>query len=915
MTDNLPKGLLPVPSFPARGAYGRGPAPPLKMSCSAVGRKVTCTGGPEGPVGPGESVSVIVPVRVEAGASGVLANTVAVEGGGAAKIESSTPTPISASPSPFAFLEGPGLYGSATNADGSEATLAASHPYQLTVAGMNLTMNQSGPNLRGAGGGLKEATVELPAGTVVDPQAAARCKESDLEKATIGCPAASQVGTVALTLSVAEDLGEGAPLIPLYNMVAPSGSPAELGFEVIGGSYVHLLGAVRSDGSFTLTASGKDVLARVPVMGVRATLWGEPSAASHDNQRGDCLVSPALPACTTERTRQAFVTMPAACGPAPATIAHIAGWLGETDEASYGAPRAIEGCESVGFEPSITARPTTTTSDSPSGLEFDLRQAQSTEYENEAGEPVRGKAPLKDATVTLPAGVTLNPAAANGREACTPDQIGLISAPGVTPVRYREEPAHCPPASKVGTASVSTPLLDHELAGSVYLAKPFANPAGTLLAIYLVIEDEASGIIAKLAGRVQSDATTGQLTTTFTENPQLPLGVVHLSLFEGARAALTTPLTCGTKTTLGQLTPWSTPTPTTVADSFEITQAPGGGACPASEAQAPAAPSLSAGTTNPQAGAYSPFVLKLTRADGTQRISAIDTTLPLGLTGKLAGIPYCTEAQIAAARAAQPSRRRKARDRKPLLPGGLGARHGHRRRRRGPEPLLRHRPRLPRRPIQRRPALDGDHHPGGRRALRPRRGGGPGGPARRTSKPPRSTRSPTRCRRSSTASLSTCARSTLELGRPGFTLNPTSCDPPGDRGDRDLTGGHRGEGLRALPGRRLQGAEVQAEAEAQPEGPTKRAGHPALRAEITYPKGPGYANIASAQVGLPASEFLDQGNLNKVCTQPQLKSASCPKSSVYGSVKAWTPLLDKPLTGPSTSAWASATSCPPWSPN
>jgi hypothetical protein len=81
-------------------------------------------------------------------------------------------------------------------------------------------------------------------------------------------------------------------------------------------------------------------------------------------------------------------------------------------------------------------------------------------------------------------------------------------------------------------------------------------------------------------------------------------------------------------------------------------------------------------------------------------------------------------------------------------------------------------------------------------------------------------------------------------------------------------------------------------------GATRRSGHPALKAVVTYPKHGAYANIARAQVGLPHSEFLDQGNINTVCTQPELKSATCPKKAIYGHARAWSPLLAKPLEGP-----------------
>jgi hypothetical protein len=151
-------------------------------------------------------------------------------------------------------------------------------------------------------------------------------------------------------------------------------------------------------------------------------------------------------------------------------------------------------------------------------------------------------------------------------------------------------------------------------------------------AIYLAIEDEETGIVSKLAGKVEPDPNTGQLTTVFEENPQLPLEEVKLHLFGGARASLVTPISCGAHTTTTTLTPWSSPEGLDAhpSDSFRIAASPGGGSCPGSEAAAANKPAFQAGTLAPQAGAYSPFVLKLSREDGSQRIAGIDTTLPAG---------------------------------------------------------------------------------------------------------------------------------------------------------------------------------------------------------------------------------------------------------------------------------------------
>jgi hypothetical protein len=897
VTDTLPKGLLPAPAFPATGGYGRGGNTPLiQMSCSAVGRKVTCTGGTEGSVEPGGTVNVVVPVKVEAGATGTLVNSVAIEGGGAAKVEAKTPTPVSAEPSPFGFIDGPGLYGSATNADGSAATQAASHPYQLTVAGMNLTVNPSGGKVRGAGGGLREATVELPAGIVVNPQAATRCKESELETPGAGCPASSQVGIVALTLSVGEDLGQGVAKRALYNMVPPAGVPAAFGLEVVTGSYVHLLGGVRSDGSFTLTASGKDVLARVPVLGVRTSLWGEPSAESHDRQRAECLVNQNKSDCSVPRTGQAFVTLPSACGGPLKTGARIGDWIdpGAFVESSYlssdreGNPVGVSGCAAPDFTPTIEARPTTAQGESPSGLDFELRQPQHEGFEELA------TASLKNTTVALPVGLALNPSAAGGRDACSAAQIGLVTAVGQMPIRYREEPAHCPDASKLGTFTADTPLLDHRLQGAVYLAKPFDNPFGSLLGIYLVLEDEATGIIAKLAGRVEADAATGQLRTTVQESPQFPLSEVALHLYGGARGALITPIACGAHTTDATLTPWSTPEGADAhsSDSFQIS-----GSCASSEAAAPKDYGFAAGAASPLSGAYSPFVLKLTRADGTQRLSGLDVDLPAGLTGKLAGIPYCPEAGIARAQARSNPEDGKLEQADPSCPAASEVGRATVAAGSGPSPfyvtghayLAGPYKGAPLSMVVITPAVAGPFDLGVVEVRVAVYVDAETARIHAVSDP-----LPTIL-----DGIPLDVRSiALSLDRPNFTLNPTSCEAKSVTAQVTTQVGQSASVANRFQVGECGRLKFKPKMKLTLKGATRRTGHPALKAVVTYPNKGAYANIARAQVALPHSEFLDQGNIGKACTKPVLLAKACPKKSIYGKAKAWTPLFEKPLEGP-----------------
>ena len=79
-------------------------------------------------------------------------------------------------------------------------------------------------------------------------------------------------------------------------------------------------------------------------------------------------------------------------------------------------------------------------------------------------------------------------------------------------------------------------------------------------------------------------------------------------------------------------------------------------------------------------------------------------------------------------------------------------------------------------------------------------------------------------------------------------------------------------------------------------GATQRAKHPKLRAVLKARAGD--ANIARASVGLPHALFLDQASLSKICTRVQFAANDCPKKSIYGYARAFTPLLGKPLEGP-----------------
>ncbi len=1127
LTNTLPGSLKPSAAIPVKAFYDHLEKGAEKtLDCKVVGRTITCSGTES--VVAGESVSAIIPVDVEASAPPLIVNKATVEGGGATPDTTFAPTTISPDAAPFGFLQGPaGLYGFATDSDGSASTQAGSHPYQATIASMlfpTKPADQNASELAAAGGGVRDVVAELPRGVVVNPQATSvRCTEAQLEAGIDTCPRASQIGTVDLTLGQ-NGLGFGPATVALYNMVPPPGYPAELGFEVIENTYVHLLGSVRSDGSFVLISNSSEILAKIPIAGVRPVLWGVPSDPSHDPRRADCRRGdPPAEGCPVERTGTPFLSMPSSCGGPLETTVHIDSWeeSGTFIDGSYlntdleGNPVGVDGCNKLEFEPTIASRPTTSLADSPTGLDFQLHVPQpspplregavevckpgtwsekptsfefqwlrngapipgatssrheigeedigtalqcevaasnggvgpghiastiaqqadpvaapspvkptitedksganpvltcnpgtwtgepsfsfqwfeegslapdqtSSEYEtqiiekeveeevevepgkkeiekievveelphtlqcevigsnaggaavafssNRTGAPPNPQLPsqppnpplpdslipptvavdegsvplatanLKDAKVTLPAGLVVNPSAASGLGACTSAQIGLATAVGETPIRFDEAAPACPDDAKVGSVQVTTPLLAEPLPGAVYLAKPFDNPFDSLLALYLVIDDAKTGIVAKLPGRVEANSTTGQLTASFAENPELPVEDVAIHFFNGARASLTTPQTCGNYTTASVLTPWSTPegADATPGDSFEITGAPGGGSCPSSEAAAPNAPAFSAGTVSPQAGTYSPFVLKLRRPDGSQRITAIEATLPKGLTGKLVGIPYCTEAQIAQATARSHPNEGALEESSPSCPIAsevgtvdVGAGSGN-----TPLHVTGHAywagpyKGAPLSLVIVTPAVAGPFDLGVvvvRSALRV----DPETARIKAVSDPLPT---------ILQGIPLDVRSIdLDLSRPSFVLNPTSCDPMAVTGSALATSGQvaglesrfQVGGCGALPFKPRLSLKLK--------GGTRRGAHPALTAVATAK--PGEANIDAVSVALPHSAFLEQGHIKTICTRVQFAEGTvpgerCPKGSIYGKATATTPLLSEPLSGP-----------------
>ncbi|HEX6456340.1 MAG TPA: hypothetical protein VF009_07455 [Solirubrobacterales bacterium] len=905
VTDTLPNGLTPT-NCEGWGFQNN-------ITCSISGQTISWTH--PGVFPPGRVGEFAAHFEVASTVEGTVTNTLSVSGGGAPTVTSTETTAISSMTPPFAIAN---LGASALDPDGTPDTQAGSHPYSLTTY-ISFTTRRDTSISGFLGdqamivGEAKDIKVDPPLGLVGNPQALPMCTQEQFREQD--CPPSSQVG-----VSRVDNTGSLGPLSTgVYNMVPPPGVPAQLAFAFdVGGTHARtrLNARVHTGGDYglTLTASGIAQDGALPLRGVTVTLWGVPEDPSHDIQRCKfgsfenalCAGTPGTYVGPNPSTAppKPFLTMPTACPGTPLrTSMEVDSWqepgIWDSNEA---AQAALEGCESLDFSPTLKARPTTDVADSPSGLSVDLHlPVHEGCTEGAGGEDVceNAEAELENARVTLPEGFVINPSGANGLDGCSAAEIGY--KPGTShPAEFTPGPAECPDDSRIGTVKVRTQLLDHPMPGSVYLAKPYDNPFGSLLAMYIAVYDPISGVVLKLPGRVETDPNTGRLTTTFDENPQLPFEDVELEFFKGATAPLITPPTCGNYATSSSLASWAGQS-AAPGDKYAIDRGPGGGSCASSAADLPDSPSFSAGTVSPIAGAFSPLVLDLRREDGTQRLSVIETTLPEGLLGKLAGVPYCPQSAIDAA-AAKSGREEQA---SPSCPSaseigsvvvGAGA---------GPAPyyvsgkayLAGPYDGAPLSLVVITPAVAGPFDLGTvvtRVALHV-----DPATAQITAK---SDPLPSVLKAGGDGFPLDIRSIAMKVDRPSFTLNPTSCDPMSVTGSSLSTLGHA-----AALTDRFQVGECgrlgfKPKLSLRLTGKIHRGANPALRAVLTMPS-KGSADIARAAVTLPHSEFLDQGHIGTICTRVQFAEGNvpgekCPAASVYGHARAWSPLLDRPLEGP-----------------
>jgi len=680
LSEKLPAGLTATQVVANVGGT-------VEMSCELD--TLTCT--TVGAIAPYHRVEMLITVNAPA-SMGVLNATATLSGGDAircAKVPEGTgrftdPNCLSegagsfekqsVGPAPEASLAqsievgsqatpfGVERYGlSAEEEDGSRDTRAGSHPFQLTTTlDLNQIVESNGFELDPAAPGLlRNLNLSLPAGMLGDPQAVAQC--SDVDFSAIGgdnenaCAPASAIGAAVIRLAhpLGASPGRQTLTVPVFNLVPAPGEPARFGFEAAKVPVI-LDTSVRTGSDYGVSVSVDNASQAAQVLASQVSIWGEPGNPIHDPSRGWACLSqtppgaPCDPTPSAERSTIPFLTLPTACTGALSSQATGSSWGAEplADETSL---PGLEGCVLLPFTPTLGATPVqgvrgemgagvpTSTGATPTGLDVHLHLPQEATLAPEG----LAESTLEDSTVTLPVGLELNPSAANGLQACSEAQVGYTGTdPQTQTPQFTPGPASCPQASKLGVVHIATPDLAHELQGAVYLAAQEANPFGSLLALYIAAEDPFSKVRAKLAGKVSVNEQTGQLTATFSNTPQVPFEDLEMELFGGPRASLSTPALCGSYTTRSVLTPWSGGQAAQPLSSFAITSGSGAGPC---ADPSPFTPSFAAGSTSPQAGAYTPFTLQIGHPDGDQPLTGLTVHLPPGVAAMLASIMPCPE--------------------------------------------------------------------------------------------------------------------------------------------------------------------------------------------------------------------------------------------------------------------------------
>src|SRR3984957_14292310 len=842
---------------------------------------VSVTVPPSTPAAPlTNAVKVSAPGTVEVSASGLNSVESGVPGFGPGVVEN-------------VFL---GLTGGASS-------LAGGHPYELYTAIPLSSVVRETPQATIAATSIedvRDVIVELPVGMSGSGVSAAQCTLARLaskgpakENGGSGCPKDTVIGHIR---TVPE--GQSGANTAIYNLVPEKGVAAELGFiDVTGSTHVLDVTLAPTGEGYVLRTTAREI-PQIMVDEVVANVYGNPTqrdgvsstpGPSTFTNPSDCNGKPLVTTVIMDSWQH-----PGSYNPDGTPDLADPAWVAKSSSSP-----PVTGCEQLAglFEPTVTGAPTSSRAGGPAGLDFTLSVPAKTAEE-------RSTPPLRDTTITLPEGMTVNPSSANGLQACSLAQVG-ISEGGVPDAAA---PA-CPDGSKLGTVELETPALPSEvckapqtaleqcpqaeerehvfLPGSIYLAAQDANPFHSLLAIYIVIDDPRTGLIAKIPAKVTPDPATGQLTTTVTDTPQFPFTELRTHFFTGDTAALTNPPECGTYPITTSLTPWSAPEsgpPATPSTSFAVNQAADGSACKPQGF----APSITAGTTSTTAAGHTPLTVTFSRQDTEQQMAGVSVSTPLGLLGTIRGIPQCSESQANTGTCPASSLLGEATT-------AVGA---------GPDPYVVHGGQV---------YLTGPYKgaPFGMSIVVPTTAGpftltGNAGPGREVVRAQIKVDPHTARITVQSDPLPTIPEGiplqirtvTVTINRPGFIFNPTNCNKQETTTSFTSTKGATSTTSTPYYASHCAELPLNPAITATTQAHTSKVTGASLT--ITVKTHPGETNLSGTEFQIPSQLPARNNTLKGACLAKVFEAnpATCPPASAIGTATVSTPVLQNPLTGP-----------------
>ena len=733
----------------------------------------------------------------------------------------------------------------------------------------------------------KNVIVNFPVGVFGNPQAIPTCSSASF--ALNECAPAAQAGLITVRANYSGNPNYLLGTAPLYNMDA-RGDFETARFAFVAPTVdipINVPINVRTGGDYGLRMTVTGITQKIPLASVDVTVWAFPTDIEHDGERfnigspGDPGGCPglSLPSCiippypTSSIPAQPFIDNPSICTGQPLTTSLTVETYQDPanpDVAEANYPPTTD-CEKQKFEPVLNIALTSKEADSAAGMDLQLRTAQ---FLGKSNSPSQ----LRSASVTLPEGLTINPDAADGQTACLDSQAGFGS----------EAPSACPDNSKIGTFDIRTPALTQPLTGSLYIGEP---KPGNQYRIFMI--SSGFGIYSKLVAEAHPDPTTGLVTMSVSDLPQVPFEEFNLHLFASDRGLMATPTHCTLYAASSDFRPWNDRLSRQNSQAnISVTSGPGGKACPGSIR--PFNPRLLAGTSSPTAGQFSSFTLKLDRDDGDQFLGDLNFRMPPGFTGSLRGLSYCPEAAILAAaqnlgrtEQAAPSCPASSQIGTTNVAAGPGSHPFHAIGKMYLSGPFRGAP-LSLAAIT--PALAGPYDYGVvvvRVALHV----------------------------DTLTAQVTAASDTVpaiiggipirmrsiqvNIDKPEFTINPTNCSPftvdsqgIGDQGTvTDFSSYFQVVDCAKLPFepkmtvRQIGGRKS-----------TRRSSNPSLRFDLRTRKGD--ANIKSMTVTLSNAFEIDQRHLGNICSERELAEKQCAGRTPIGRASTKTPLLDQPLSGP-----------------